>query len=90
MTHLESFPEERDEIIGVLNLPRDETPQEKVAELIRRFRDAGTLNRVLQRISSEAESATKQIEELKQPELARLLDELVTRVSVPISHLMSG
>ncbi len=88
VTHLEHFPAEREEILAILDLPREQTPASAVSELIARFRDAGTLDRVLKRMKREAAEASEQMAMMGEPELGQLLDELIGRVVVPIGHLM--
>lgn len=52
--HMRLYPEESEWLYEVLATPREETSDEMVAEVIRRFRDGGALEEVLDRIYSLA------------------------------------
>lgn len=88
-THLETFPDERDEILSVLRLPRNETPASAVDGLIARFRDAGTLRLVLGQIEREAATAREEMRTMGQNELHELIECLERRVTDPIAHLLA-
>ncbi len=88
-THLQAFPNERDEILSVLKLPRNETPTSAVDGLITRFRDAGTLQSVLRRIEHEAAKARDEMQTMGEHELHELVVCLQRLVTSPIAHLLA-
>lgn len=85
--HLERHPDRRDDLIGLLRLPRKDTPQERVVEMIDEMRSSGTLSAVLGRIQREAKKSREQLEARGNHELIPLLDELIQVILDPISHL---
>ena len=80
--HLRLHPDERAWMMGILNTPRDETSDDDVAALIKRFDHGGAKEAVLNRITTLCTLAHHEADKALRP----LVIELVGLVLAPIQH----
>jgi geranylgeranyl diphosphate synthase type I len=85
VAHLELYPNDQSWIADLLALPREQTPQPAIDQVISTFRERGALNQVLDRISKIADDISKDQTLKKVPELAdcaqNIADWLLARVT---------
>lgn len=85
--HLRLYPDEAEWLIDILSTPREETSDEVVDEVIRRFRDGGALEEVLDRIYQLA-SETYQSPTLRaEPALRMVAIQTLEKVLSPVRLL---
>jgi geranylgeranyl diphosphate synthase type I len=84
--HLRLHPWDKDALLSLLALPRDETPEDKVEEMITRFADGGALAAVWQRMHAIEEAVDRSVVLEREPRLHALALELVCLAVAPIAH----
>ena len=85
--HLFAFPEDAAWLLHILDQPRGQTTDRQVQQVIRRFRDSGTLEEVLERIYDLAQ-ATYQSEVLAgEPALRTVAVATLDRVLAPVRQV---
>jgi geranylgeranyl diphosphate synthase, type I len=87
--HLRLHANERDELLAVLDAPRERTSQADVDHVIDRFGAGGALEQVLQRIVVMATRAHQTPVLKPHPQLQLLVLDLIGLVLRPIQHLFS-
>jgi geranylgeranyl diphosphate synthase type I len=94
--HLQMYPAETDWLRSVLEADRDDTTDEQVRQVTRRFRDGGALEEVLERIYELASATYRSEVFLREPALRQLavatLDQVLAHVraldfSLPVDEL---
>lgn len=83
--HLRLHPEDREELVALLELPRDRTPDAAVQATIARFRDGGALEAVWERLDA-LEDGLRTSDLVRFPALHGAALDLVRRALAPIRH----
>jgi geranylgeranyl diphosphate synthase type I len=84
--HLSLHPGERDDLIALLETPRDETPAREVHRMIRRFQEGGALAAVWNRMGAIEERVHDSAVLARVPKLHASAFDLVARALLPILH----
>lgn len=85
--HVRLHPEDRVELLSLLALPREHTPQPLVEGFAQRFRDGGALEAALRRIDAESARVRTHPALGRESALHAIAEELVARVLEPIAHV---
>ncbi|MBC7794774.1 MAG: polyprenyl synthetase family protein [Clostridia bacterium] len=86
--HVARHPSERDWIVEILRTPREQTSQETVNEVIKRFDRSGALKGVCKRIERDTELAINAPELVHYPKIQALIAELCNVIVAPIANTM--
>jgi geranylgeranyl diphosphate synthase type I len=86
--HLAAYPDDVEELLGLLASPREETSCAQVDEWTRRFTEDGALDAALERISRLAGDVVDAPALQSFPPLRELARGLIEIVLAPIAHLM--
>lgn len=88
VAHLERCPEDHDWLLALLRAPRDKTPRASVDRAIRRFRDCGALDDVLERIQAIAAALSASSLLREEPALRTVALDVCALAVAPIGHLL--
>ena len=89
LAHLARVPEDKEWLLEVLAAPRDVTGVEAVEEAIRRFRESGALDDVLDEIREIGETLASDPLLQSEPALAQVAEEIRYLALKPIRHLLA-
>lgn len=84
--HLRLHPEDRQELLALLETPRDTTPDAAVQDFIERFRTGGALHAVWERLGAIEEAVHDSAVLATAPKLHAAAFDLVARALLPILH----
>lgn len=85
--HLRLYPEEADWLVQILTTPRDQTHASDVEAVIRRFRQGGALEEVLDRIYELSKETYTSEALLAEPALRRVAVDTLDKVLAGVRHL---
>lgn len=88
LAHLERAPEDREWLMALLAAPRDVTGTDAVEEAIRRFRESGALEDVLNEIRAIGTAIATDELLATEPALAAVANEVCLLALHPIAHLL--